>query len=247
MTKRITTPTVKASATKRTSPVAASKAGVKKIGRPATKTTATSPSHHAGARERLLAAALAEFGTRGFDGTTARHLSAIADAPLSAIPYHFGTMESLYRETVAQVLRLMGERLGPAVSIAEQAAISCKASQAKAAIQALLYEIMRVVVVSEESTQWAKLLMREMQTPSLAIVSLQEDIMFRAHRAICGLIHRGTGKDLGSTDVALQAFALLGQVIVFRHIQPIVRLRMGWPRMGDYELELLKKAIRVEL
>jgi TetR/AcrR family transcriptional regulator, regulator of cefoperazone and chloramphenicol sensitivity len=237
---------VKVKATKqRAKPVRATNA--KASQQPAAATKQAHASQHASTRERLLEAALTEFGARGFDGTTARQLTAVADVPLSAIPYHFGTMEALYRETVARVLRLMGERLGPAVENAERAAISCKPSQAKSTIQALLFEIMRVMVVSEESTQWAKLMMREMQSPSLAIGSLQEDIMFRAHRAICGLIHRGTGKDLGSAEVALQAFALMGQVIVFRHIQPVLRLRMGWPRMGEYELELLKKAIRVEL
>jgi TetR/AcrR family transcriptional regulator, regulator of cefoperazone and chloramphenicol sensitivity len=196
-------------------------------------------------RERLLQQALHEFGMHGFDAVTARNLSANAGVPLSAIPYHFGTMEALYRATLLQVMELIAARLGPAVEIAEAAALNCKPAQAKLVVENLLAEMMRVLVVSEESNAWAKIMMREMQAPSMMIAGFSNDVMFRAHRAICLLISRATGKDQGGGDVALQAFALMGQVMVFRHIQPIVRIRMGWPKLGDYEYQQLRAAIRV--
>jgi TetR/AcrR family transcriptional regulator, regulator of cefoperazone and chloramphenicol sensitivity len=200
-----------------------------------------------GTRERLLETALHEFGTHGFDGVTARRLSTAANVPLSAIPYHFGTMQNLYRATIVRVTELIAARLGPAVDFAQQQALSCKGNQAKSIVENLLAEMLRVLVVSEESNAWAKVMMRELQSPSIVVDGMENDVMFRAHRTICALIARANRVDAGASIVALQAFALMGQVMIFRHIQPIVRLRMGWPQMGDAELALLKAAIRVQL
>src|SRR3989344_4920821 len=50
------------------------------------------------ARERMLHAALDQFGRHGFDGTTTRMIAAAAGMNLGAIPYYFGTKEELYVE-----------------------------------------------------------------------------------------------------------------------------------------------------
>ncbi|MCG8692946.1 MAG: TetR family transcriptional regulator, partial [Minwuiales bacterium] len=49
------------------------------------------------ARERLLDAAVGLFAERGFDGVSTRELVSRAKVNLSAITYHFGGKEALYR------------------------------------------------------------------------------------------------------------------------------------------------------
>lgn len=53
--------------------------------------------HSDDTRERLLAAGLALFGRHGYDGVTTRMLAAAARVNQSAIPYHFGGKEGVYR------------------------------------------------------------------------------------------------------------------------------------------------------
>lgn len=52
-------------------------------------------------REKIIHAAGELFAAHGFAGVTARQVSTSAGVALSAIPYHFGTMEALYREVLA--------------------------------------------------------------------------------------------------------------------------------------------------
>jgi TetR/AcrR family transcriptional regulator, regulator of cefoperazone and chloramphenicol sensitivity len=198
-------------------------------------------------KRKLLDVAFVQFAKHGFDGVSARNLASAACVPLSAIPYHFGTMQALYRATVSQVMDNLGSELDAAVEIAQHAALSCLPEHAAHAVRALLCEILRVMAVKPESADWARLLMREMQDPSEAFDAMYDGVMFRAHGAICSLIARATGRDAAAPSTALQAFALIGQVAIFRHIQPIVTKRMGWQTLSTAEFEQLTHAIRVEL
>jgi TetR/AcrR family transcriptional regulator, regulator of cefoperazone and chloramphenicol sensitivity len=51
-------------------------------------------------RRAIIEAAGRLFAERGFSGVTAREVAGDAGVALSAIPYHFGSMDALYRETL---------------------------------------------------------------------------------------------------------------------------------------------------
>lgn len=53
---------------------------------------------------RLIEAAVALFSQKGYDGTSVRALSAMADANLGAITYHFGSKEALYDAALGSVI-----------------------------------------------------------------------------------------------------------------------------------------------
>jgi len=67
--------------------------------RPQPRRTDTTP----GTRERILAAALAVFAERGFDGATTRDIAARAGTNLGLLQYHFGGKERLWRAAVDHV------------------------------------------------------------------------------------------------------------------------------------------------
>ena len=65
-------------------------------------------------RERLVAAALVEFGARGFDGASTRAIAARVDAHQPQISYHFASKEALWTAAVDHVFALLAEALdGP--------------------------------------------------------------------------------------------------------------------------------------
>jgi len=51
-------------------------------------------------RERILAAALATFSERGFDGASTRQIAARAGVNLGLLQYHFGSKQDLWRAAV---------------------------------------------------------------------------------------------------------------------------------------------------
>ncbi|MEW6271181.1 MAG: TetR family transcriptional regulator [Thermodesulfobacteriota bacterium] len=67
-------------------------------------------------RDRILAASLRVFATRGFDGARTRDIAELADANLGLIKYYFGDKEGLWKEAVARAFRELGEELAVALA-----------------------------------------------------------------------------------------------------------------------------------
>jgi AcrR family transcriptional regulator len=59
-------------------------------------------------RERILAAAAAEFAARGFDGTTVDRIAAHARVNKAMVYYHFASKTAVYREILRDVFRTVG-------------------------------------------------------------------------------------------------------------------------------------------
>lgn len=57
------------------------------------------------ARERILAAAIDEFGEFGYDGATVRGIAARAGVDAALVHHHFGTKADLFGETVGAPMR----------------------------------------------------------------------------------------------------------------------------------------------
>ncbi len=206
-------------------------------------------------REKLLDVGLLLFGDHGFTGVSARQLANAAAVPLSAIPYHFQTMQALYRETILYVMEKIRELLEPSAIRAELAAAhiadlpaSKRKRAAEKAIQALLDDLLKVVIINPQSEHWSRLLMREMQQPvDNFLDDCQQDVMHRVLMAICQLLMVGQQCDQPTPAMLLRAFALMGQVVIFRHIQLVVLQTMQWKKLGNKEFALLQQAIRVEV
>jgi TetR/AcrR family transcriptional regulator len=65
----------------------------------------------AGSRERLLAAAAAEFAARGFAGANVDRIARVARVNKAMIYYHFSSKAALYREIVGEMFRAVGARI----------------------------------------------------------------------------------------------------------------------------------------
>lgn len=65
---------------------------------------------------RLVEAAVELFSQKGYDGTSVRALSALADANLGAITYHFGSKETLYDVALGSVIEPIREIIVDAAS-----------------------------------------------------------------------------------------------------------------------------------
>lgn len=59
----------------------------------------------------LIQAAGELFANHGFNGVTARQVAARAAVSLGAIPYHFGSMETLYEEVLVTAVKISDEAL----------------------------------------------------------------------------------------------------------------------------------------
>src|SRR5215203_4350559 len=65
----------------------------------------------AGSRERLVAAAAAEFAARGFAGANVDRIARAAHVNKAMIYYHFKSKAPLYQEILGDMFHAIGERL----------------------------------------------------------------------------------------------------------------------------------------
>src|SRR6188474_1140664 len=84
---------------------------VRKAARKAASSRRRTGGLEAGSRERLFAAAAAEFAARGFAGANVDRIARAAHVNKAMIYYHFGSKAALYREILGDMLRAVGERV----------------------------------------------------------------------------------------------------------------------------------------
>ncbi|MFN7730369.1 MAG: TetR/AcrR family transcriptional regulator [Pirellula sp.] len=159
-------------------------------------------------KSALIQAAGELFAERGYSGVTAREVAARAGASLGSIPYHFGSMETLYRETLIE---------------------ACKASKnhkdlQQQADQATPQEALRLAVLmlledySAMDIPWqVKLVEREYLEPS----ELFREVIRMKLRPdwdwLCGILGRAVDLPADSEAVAFGAITLHTQATTFLH------------------------------
>jgi len=78
--------------------------------RPAVRKRPAAPPEP-GSRERLFAAAAAEFAARGFAGANVDRIARAARVNKAMIYYHFGSKAALYQEILGEMLHAVGEHV----------------------------------------------------------------------------------------------------------------------------------------
>lgn len=195
-----------------------------------------------GTRQRLIAAALELFGQRGFQGVGAREIAAAGGAPLAAIPYHFGTKEALYRAALEEVRARLGSAIAPAASRARNA-ISGSPQEARYALAIFQGELLNALAVDPAAESWAKLLVREHLDPTDAFDLVYEDAAGQAVELIAALIAIASGRDAADPDVVVEAFAKMGEVLIFRVTQHAVCRKLRWRTFGPDEAAAVVSAL----
>jgi AcrR family transcriptional regulator len=192
-------------------------------------------------RTQLIEAALDVFGRLGFEGATTREIAKAAGANLAAIVYHFGSKEALHLAVAEHVANRIASSVGPALAEAANPAASATPEAARAMFGRLIETYVEVMVGSAEAERWARFIVREQMQPSAAF-----DVIYRIMGGAVGIATRLIATALGrpeDEEIRLRAFAMFGQVLVFRVAQALVLRRMGWTAIGARERAEIKRIV----
>ena len=123
-------------------------------------------------RNRILDAATHLFGVRGFDGTSAREITRVAETNVAAVHYHFGSKEAVLRGIIDRAARPISSRWTELLDSAFE-----KAEPHAPNIEALVEAFVRpdvefLVALDEEEAPLAWLIGRTLSDPSPWIQSL---------------------------------------------------------------------------
>ena len=213
--------------------------------------TDPTPTRGDATREALILAAVEIFGRDGFNATSTRALADAAGVNQALIAYHFGGKAGLYRATIEFIagrvhdhieplLDAIGAELGDDGRGASGAAVS---RERCLALLLKLLDALVVVVTSDESGSWARLILREQQDPSEGFDVLYGGFMSHIIETITRLIGRFKHIAPDSETANLMCFTIIGQVMVFRAGRAAVERRTGWQQFNEHEIAAVQSQI----
>jgi AcrR family transcriptional regulator len=202
-------------------------------------------------RDALIQAAIEVFGRDGFGAASTRAISEAAGVNQALIGYHFGGKPGLYMAALKFIADRLLARIGPlVVSIeAELVAEDDVARSRKTSQRALvrLHELTDALVMmltSDESSAWARLILREQQDPSEGFDVLYEGVMHRILSATTRLVARARRADSTQEQCKLTAMTILGQALVFRTARAAVLREMGWACLAPQAIQTIQAELR---
>lgn len=219
------------------------------IGGPATPPGATATRGDT-TREALITAAIQVFGRDGFDAAGTRAIAETAGVNQALIGYHFGGKPGLYLAALKFIADRVTARMGPLADAIETelAAEPADATGTRARQRALellgaLTDAFVEMLTSDESSAWARLILREQQDPSDGFDVLYKNVMERLLGVATRLVARACRDAVTPAEAKLTAVAIFGQALVFRAARAAVMRQMGWRQLGPNQ----RKSIQAEL
>jgi len=164
---------------------------------------------------RLLEAAGEVFAEKGYRAATIRQIIQRAGANVAAVNYHFGGKAELYAATFRYTRN----------ASALQHPIQNSQTDASAAqrLHAFVFGLLsRVLDSGRPAWQW-RLMMREMTEPTGALDEMVRDSIAPDFEVIAGIVCELTGIERSDPRIALSVNSIVGQILFYRHCQPVIR------------------------
>ena len=207
--------------------------------------TAPPPRDREGAAERLLAAAARLFAERNYADVSTRALTRAAAVNLSAITYHFGGKEGLYRAVIASMLREtepMRSVLINDVHAGINRAAGNRAELGRVAM-AFVRRVLAAQVLTELPGGRMQIMLREINKPSFVFDDVMAGHVDPVHDAVCALVAAARGAVAADEGVRILAHAIIGQCVVFGPGRSIILARLGWDTVTPARFERIAEAV----
>lgn len=191
--------------------------------------SANGGEHGASSRERILDSAAKLFASCGFEGVSTRALAKTARVNLSAIAYHFGGKDKLYREVLHRLIADSEPLIRPVIDRLKKAPKLAGDHFALAELSAWFVRHLLGTILSDGRTgQQMALLMREFHQPSPAFSIVLEGRVKPLHDAVAGLVGAATRRSPKDPQTLLLTHAVIGQCMSFGAVRTVVWARLGW-------------------
>lgn len=191
--------------------------------------------------EAILDVAIRQFGERGYEGASTRAIAAEAGTVMSSITYHFGSKERLYLACADHIARQITERMRPTIdAIGAVGGLPPKTMPREKAIEGVHGIMHRSIdlMISPESRDWSKFLIREQQNPGPAFDRLYHGAMEQLATLLIGLICQAR-PDLDERQARATAISLFGQALVLRAARATVQRVLQIDQLSETDRSLL--------
>ena len=196
----------------------------------------------------MLEAAGKLFARQGFDTVSIRAVAKAADVNLSAIGYHFGDKEGLYRGVLRRLIEDSEPVMGPAAERLTSGVAAAGGDRAMLAalLAGFLRHLLGSVLVDERMRSRMQLMLREFHEPTAAFPMLLEERIHPLHNAVAGLV-AAVGCAPEAPETRLLTAAIIGQCMALGAARTVVCARLGWdgytPERVDFIIRTLTPAV----
>ncbi len=199
-------------------------------------------------RQRILDAALREFGEASFKAVTTRRICAAADVSLPTLTYYFGDKEGLYRACAEAVVeRYRGRTAGPAASAARILNERCAPEEARTHLKAVIGALADLLVESSEAEDWVQFVGRELRDPGPAFEILYEHLWRPGAELTSRLIGRLRGRAEPADDDRIRALLLISSLLAFQSGRNISMRALKWSKIGPAEVARIRSSLDAQI
>jgi len=181
-------------------------------------------------RDFIIEVATDLFGQHGYQGVTVRQLTLAAKVNLSAITYHFGGKEELYRTTVEALMERIGGLIGAPVKALRVAAGEAGADRAalRRAAETFIRDWAQLVLANADVQRRLPVLAMELVSPSPVFPIIYEHFYRRLYEALGGLIGAALGLEAGSVELSIRVHGVASLMLGFVASERVLWRSLEW-------------------
>ncbi len=181
-------------------------------------------------KERVLQAACEIFAAKGYREATVAEICEAAGANIAAVNYHFGDKEKLYDEVWHCAFSYATGAYPTDGGLPESSGIEEK-------LYAFASAILHRIFSDDENGLFAKLLYREMASPTLALKKIAIDYLFPQSQHMAGVIQSIPDSEFDEHTLFLCTHSIIGQCAFYNFSRPLRERMMGQETMSEEEID----------
>ena len=171
-------------------------------------------------QQRVLKAAADIFAEKGFRDATIAEICERAGANIASVNYHFGDKEKLYDEVWRHSFALAAASHPLDGGLPQNATTEdCLYSYANAILHRIFSE--------DDTGLFAKLLYREMASPTLALDRIAEEALQPQNQLLRNVLEKTLGAKFDETQLRLCMHSIIGQCAFYNFSRPLRERVMG--------------------
>ena len=198
-------------------------------------------------RARIIRAALALFGERGFDGVSTRDIAAQAGVPAPSLQYYFENKEGLYAACIEDIQMSANAAVGPALEVVE-GLLGDKASTAAIidAYCSILDGLADFLFALPDATSRALFIARRVM-PNKSTM-MRSDVSkgpgSRLHECCSKVIIYVSDGAVTEDESQMMAVSINGQLLTFHFAREHLKFLLGYDEITPERLATLKAIVR---
>lgn len=198
-------------------------------------------------RERIVEAALAIFGAKGYEGASTREIAVAAGVNAPALQYYFDNKEGVYLACAEHITKRVWEHVAGAVETAEQGLTDPQMDDRDLieTYLAVLSSFFAFIYDSPQSTNWRLFLAREQagMGPLGAQGAINHTVHQRISKVTCTIVGRLTGMPPNAEDTIIRTFAINSQAMAFRVLRGRVLDLLAWDCIDRERMEKVRNVL----